>query len=240
MNVFASQSRPGLPARLLVIPIVLVLLLGGVWIAGGLITDDFKVAMALTAAWIGLVGLACLALAFKRRALAPWLIGTYVIATTLVGGYLGLSVLFDDEVNERVVTADVPAASASDASDKPVARRRRAAPRNVLLGRGRFQGVSHAASGTASTIDRASGGPVLTLTNFDVDNGPDLRVLLVAGHATAADDIGEHEDLGALKGNTGNQQYTIPAGLDLDRFRRVVIWCRAFSVNFARAALQRA
>lgn len=82
MNVFASERRARRSARLVVIPIVLAALLGGVWITGGLITDDFKVAMVLTGAWIGVLGLGCLALGFKRRQLAPWILGTYVVATS--------------------------------------------------------------------------------------------------------------------------------------------------------------
>jgi hypothetical protein len=224
--------------KLVAIPVV-ALLGGGVWVTGGLITDDFKLSMGLTTAWIVLLGAGCLRVAFKRRELAPYLIGSYVIAAALVGGYLAMSLLFDKEVNERVVTADIPATNVATKNAAP----RAAAPvaaRNVLLGRGRFEGVSHSGHGTASTIDRATGGRVLTLTNFEVENGPDLRVLLVAGPATGAGDIGDHKDLGALKGNIGNQQYAIPAGLNLDRYRRVVIWCRAFSVNFARAGLRRA
>jgi hypothetical protein len=240
---FAPSKRPGLPARLGAIPAVVVLLLGGVWVTGGLITDDFKLSMVLTAAWVLALGGGCLALARRRRGLAGWLIGSYLLSTVALGGYLAMSLLFDREVNERVVTAEVPAAIAANAAGKrdgEHARRRPAAPRNVLLGRGRFAGVSHSGRGIASAIDRAQGGRVLTLTDFQVENGPDLRVLLVAGPATGAGDIGDHSDLGALKGNVGNQQYEIPAGLDLGRYRRVVIWCRAFSVNFARAGLRRA
>jgi hypothetical protein len=229
---------------LAVVPLVLVLLAGGVWVTGGLITDDFKLSMALTAAWILTLGAGCVALARRRRELARWLLGSYLVATALLGGYLAMSLLFDHEVNEQVVTADVPASVAARHVEQPAARRaRHAAPasaRNVLLGRGQFASVSHSGRGTASAIDRAKGGRVLTLTNFQVENGPDLRVLLVAGTATGAGDIGDHKDLGALKGNIGNQQYEIPAGLDLGRYRRVVIWCRAFSVNFARAGLRRA
>ena len=36
----------------------------------------------------------------------------------------------------------------------------------------------------------------------------------------------------------GRAQYEIPRGLDLDRYSTVVIWCRAFSANFARAPLR--
>jgi hypothetical protein len=85
---------------------------------------------------------------------------------------------------------------------------------------------------------RTSGGRhLLTLTNFEVDNGPDLRVYLVAGAARDESEVEDFEDLGALKGNKGNQQYELPRGIDLDRYTTVVVWCRAFSVNFARAPL---
>ena len=57
---------------------------------------------------------------------------------------------------------------------------------------------------------------MLTLTNFEVDNGPDLRVYLVAGPARDESEVEDFEDLGALKGNKGNQQYDIPRGLDLE------------------------
>jgi hypothetical protein len=43
-------------------------------------------------------------------------------------------------------------------------------------------------------------------------------------------------DLGPLKGNSGDQQYRIPAGVSL-RGRAVTIWCRAFSARFGSAEL---
>ena len=79
----------------------------------------------------------------------------------------------------------------------------------------------------------------LTLTGFEVDNGPDLRVHLVTGPATGEGDVDDVEDLGALKGNRGDQQYTVPRNLDTNRYDTAVIWCRAFSVNFAAAKLDR-
>ena len=44
-------------------------------------------------------------------------------------------------------------------------------------------------------------------------------------------------DLGALKGNRGNQNYVIPAGTDLSAFNSAVIWCRRFAVGFGVAPL---
>jgi len=44
-------------------------------------------------------------------------------------------------------------------------------------------------------------------------------------------------DLGTLKGNVGNQNYLIPADVDLDRYSTAVVWCRRFEVGFAAAVL---
>ena len=152
-----------------------------------------------------------------------------------VGLYLGRSTLVDDEVHEDVVTA---APVTRERGEPDPSRGGSDRPRNVLLARGRFAPVAHSARGTASAIRRARGGSVLTLTSFEVDNGPDLRVYLVAGPARDESEVEDFSDLGALKGNKGDQQYELPRGLDLDRFSTVVIWCRAFSVNFARAPLR--
>jgi hypothetical protein len=43
-------------------------------------------------------------------------------------------------------------------------------------------------------------------------------------------------DLGALKGNRGDQQYRIPASVRIAG-RTVVVWCRAFSAPFGSARL---
>jgi hypothetical protein len=40
-----------------------------------------------------------------------------------------------------------------------------------------------------------------------------------------------------LKGNIGDQNYALPADVDIDRYRTVTIWCRRFSVNFGSAPL---
>jgi hypothetical protein len=210
--------------------VVVVVLLVGIWVAGGVITNDFGPAMVLTVLWMATSGLGCLAVAWRWRRLRVAVIGAYLVTAAVVGIYLGRSMFLDDEVNENVVTA---------APQRPSDRgEQRQEPRNVLVARGRFQGVAHSARGRASAIRLAVGGNVLTLTSFEVDNGPDLRVYLVAGPARDESEVDDFADLGALKGNKGNQQYDIPRGLDLDRYSTVVIWCRAFSVNFARAPLR--
>ena len=225
-----SRRDVAWPLHLAVAVAVVVVLVAGIWVSGGVITNDFGLAMALTAAWMGIAAAACLAIAWRRPGLRVAVIGAYLLTAIVVGGYLGRSMLIDDEVNERVVRVTPPAADrgASGAAERP---------RNVLLRRANFESVAHPARGTATTIRTAAGAQVLTLTNFEVDNGPDLRVYLVAGPARDESEVDDFEDLGALKGNKGNQQYEIPAQLDLERYSTVVIWCRAFSVNFARAPL---
>jgi Electron transfer DM13 len=44
-------------------------------------------------------------------------------------------------------------------------------------------------------------------------------------------------DLGAMKGNKGDQNYDIPTNVDLGQYQSVTIWCRRFGVNFATAPL---
>jgi hypothetical protein len=51
-------------------------------------------------------------------------------------------------------------------------------------------------------------------------------------------DDGAYVDLGSLKGNRGNQNYSIPADLDLEGLSSVAIWCDRFNVSFGAAELK--
>jgi hypothetical protein len=53
-------------------------------------------------------------------------------------------------------------------------------------------------------------------------------------------DDGKYVSLGKLKGNKGDQNYTLPVGLDLNRYTSVSIWCDRFDVSFGAAPLARA
>jgi hypothetical protein len=44
-------------------------------------------------------------------------------------------------------------------------------------------------------------------------------------------------EVGTLKGNIGDQNYELPADIDLAKYRAVTIWCKRFSVNFGTAPL---
>ncbi|MDP9385778.1 MAG: DM13 domain-containing protein, partial [Actinomycetota bacterium] len=105
----------------------------------------------------------------------------------------------------------------------------------VRLVRGAFRGADdHATSGTATVVRLADGRRRLTFTGFESDGGVDVRVYLVAGDGR---DVSDHVELGRLKGEAGDQQYTIPADVDLSRYGTVVLWCVPFTVRVGVAPL---
>ncbi len=144
-----------------------------------------------------------------------------------VGWYLFRPELLflDKQVNEEL------ASTASTQTGAP------AGP--TALAAGAFHSVAHDTRGTATVLD-VDGKRILRLTDFATSNGPDVRVYLVA-----ASDAADNEtvtkagfvELGKLKGNQGDQNYDVPAELDLNQYRSVTIWCARFGVNFATAPL---
>jgi hypothetical protein len=111
------------------------------------------------------------------------------------------------------------------------------------LASGDFHDVSHKGSGTATVYQLADGKRVLRFTNFETSNGPDVVVYLVAAaDAKDADTVKNSSPvlLGSLKGNVGEQNYDVPADVDLSKYKAVTIWCRRFSANFATAPLRSA
>jgi hypothetical protein len=61
-------------------------------------------------------------------------------------------------------------------------------------------------------------------------------VYLHAGRTTS-DDLGDFVEIAKLKGNRGDQQYAIPAKVDLKRYSTALIWCVPFSTRIAQAPL---
>jgi Electron transfer DM13 len=218
--------------RLLAFVAVVVALVVGVFVFGR-ISDDENVAMGLTAVWFGVVFLVSAAVALRRRTLL-WPLAVGYAAVAIAAAILVVApTLIDKEVNERVVTgapaSAAPAASAGSGAERPEG--------NVQLAAGSFVPNAHEGTGNAAVVELPGGDRKLTLTDFETDSGPDLRVY-VSTEDPAESGLGDFEDLGALKGNVGNQQYDLPRSIDLDRYSTVVVWCRAFSVAFTSAALE--
>jgi len=102
--------------------------------------------------------------------------------------------------------------------------------------------VLYGARGTATIYQMPDNSKILRFEDFRVSNGPDLRVILSASVAPRTPEEVELNDLdlelGRLKGNVGNQNYEIPAEVDLSLYQSVVIYCRQFNVVFSSAPLE--
>ena len=142
---------------------------------------------------------------------------------------------------------EVVAGPAGDCPDDvccrgPVAPASTLPPEPVALLAGMFKDAdsSHKGSGDATIYRLEDGNLVLRLEGIDITNGPDLHVFL----APVAD-ASEREhvmadgylDLGSLKGNRGDQNYTILGDFDSERDWTVVVYCVPFHVIFATAPL---
>jgi predicted small secreted protein len=77
--------------------------------------------------------------------------------------------------------------------------------------------------------------------NFEVGPGPKFHVYLVPEkNVIPTTNVARtmFVDLGRLKAFKGSQNYPVPAGVDLDRYGSVVIWCEQFGVLISPAALR--
>jgi len=108
------------------------------------------------------------------------------------------------------------------------------------LAKGSFKSLAHETKGLATIYKLADGKHTLRLTEFETSNGPDVHVYLSAAEVEKGTDAiktAGFVDLGSMKGNKGDQNYDIPAGVDLSKYKNVTIWCARFGVNFGLAPL---
>src|SRR5580698_10213167 len=100
---------------------------------------------------------------------------------------------------------------------------------------GQFYSILHPTAGAATIYRMGDGSRVLRFTSFSTSNGPDVHVYMVASDdakdAATVQEAG-FIDLGVIKGNIGNQNYTLGPDVDLSKYRAVSVWCKRFSVNF--------
>lgn len=196
-----------------------------------------------------------------RRPGVRAVVGIGVVVLLAAGWWLGSPLFIDDVIDEEFplsATAEVPAdmtqeeveaemevASADpdvvitdDMPDVVMSEDDPTEPIRLLSGS--FSGADdfHQGSGTAAIYQLEDGSNILRFEDFDVTNGPDLHVLLVPNEdPTGREDITGYVDLGSLKGNVGNQNYEIPADVDIDDYGSIVIYCQPFHVLFASATL---
>lgn len=180
--------------------------------------------------------------------------GIVVVLALAIGGWLIRPLFVDSVVDEEFpmsTGAEVPAdmtqadveAEMVEAAAMPDVEEVEEMPATttdpVVVSTGTFAGADdfHEGEGSATVYELADGSNLLRLEDFSVTNGPDLHVYLaplVDGVPVVND---QSVDLGSLKGNIGDQNYEIPASVDLSQQWGVVIWCQPFRVTFATAAL---
>lgn len=186
----------------------------------------------------------------RPAVLVPLAVGAAVLLAVGLVVFQPWRLFVDEVVDEALPGAAVSTAPSAPATAGPApspsasgsASASAAGP--VELARGTLVAHEHPTSGTVLLLELADGTRVIRFEGLDTDSGPDLRVWLsdqpvvegVAGWKVFDD--GEYVDLGGLKGNKGNQNYVVPAGVDLDTLTSVAIWCARFSVSFGAATLE--
>jgi Electron transfer DM13 len=97
---------------------------------------------------------------------------------------------------------------------------------------GTFTSSAHTTSGTVKLVKDAAGKKYLVFDSFKTDAGPDLRIYL-------------SEDLTATnfteitnKVTNGTYQLDVATTIDTDKKRKILIWCKSFSVLFGSADLK--
>jgi hypothetical protein len=108
---------------------------------------------------------------------------------------------------------------------------------------GCFHQVAHKGSGCVALIQKADGQTVLQLMDFETTEKEDLHVLLIsAPDALENETVKDSAQLYVAplrRSFEGSQQYVVPPGQDLAKFKAVVIWHGKHGVNFTTAPLKR-
>jgi len=151
-----------------------------------------------------------------------------------------------DEALPTVASAASPSASAQEEVEESTPAMTEAAQAvadPVVLSTGTFISHEHTTEGTVRVLELADGSRVLRIEGLDTSDGPDLKVWLTDAPVIDGEDgwrvfdDGAYVDLGSLKGNKGNQNYPIPADVDLADLGSISIWCDRFDVSFGAAEL---
>ena len=146
-----------------------------------------------------------------------------------------------DLVSDQPASSPTPSPAETTTEAIPSAEPTPAEP--IVLSSGQFISHEHSTTGEVRILQLADGTRVLRIEGLETSDGPDLKVWLsdqpvidgVDGWGVFDD--GAYASLGDLKGNLGDQNYVIPADVDLDVFSTVSIWCERFAVSFGAATL---
>jgi hypothetical protein len=185
--------------------------------------------------------LAAIALVVMLRLRVPPLVRVLVLGAPLaavswwlISPFFTDKVVHDDfETSIEAARGEGPPATPDATGNPPPAPTE---PR--LLGSGMFAGLAgHEGTGDAGIFRLDDGSLVLRLEDFDIENGPDLVLYLVPG-SDRTSPTDDSLDFGALRGNVGDQTYAIPSDFAVESGDwTVLVWCRAFAIEFVAATL---
>lgn len=98
----------------------------------------------------------------------------------------------------------------------------------------------HLGGGTATIYQKPDQSRVLRFEDYMSARGGDVHVYLSRDpEPRTAVEVGvDFLDLGRLKGDIGNQNYTLPNNLDLSNYQSVVVFCRQFNAVITTANLR--
>lgn len=171
------------------------------------------------------------------------LLGVVIIAVLGVSWWLASPLFIDKQISEPLPSSSVTSAEMTggemkeETSTDGMEDGQMKEEMSVLHFSGNFVDAdsSHSTSGDVFTV-KTDDGIYLRFENFEATNGPDLYVYLAKSGGKTSEGI----RLEKLKGNVGDQNYLLPAGVDLTEYDKVVIWCKAFDVDFGYAELSKA
>jgi hypothetical protein len=148
---------------------------------------------------------------------------TALIATIAIG----LPAFIDG--NLRPVNAKLPIPSLIKVTNKIAAA--------AVLASGNFEKSEHPTSGAAQIVIQNGKKYLKFDSSFQSDSGPDLFVILHRQGSPKSYGKADYVSLGRLKKVSGQQMYVIPSGVNIGKFKSVVIWCRKFNATFGFAPL---
>jgi Electron transfer DM13 len=109
--------------------------------------------------------------------------------------------------------------------------------KNLVLASGEFIKSEHPTTGMAQIIMKNGQKYLKFDSNFKSDNGPDLFVILHRQSSPKRYGARDYMSLGRLQKVAGQQMYKIPNGVNVSKYKSVVIWCRQFNATFGYALL---
>lgn len=170
----------------------------------------------------------------SRKTLLFLLAGTLLVLLAVPVTAFGIVPLFVRSTVHEAAPATGPSPLPAAAA-QPSANPGGATDTAVVLASGGLRRIDpvHFGSGQVSLL-AVGGSRFLRFENVDIAGAPNMFVYL---SDRADGQPGNFTDLGALRATNGSFNYPLPAGLDLNGVRSVVVWCRAFTVTVTYAVL---